>query len=164
MRTIKKRRRENKTDYNARLKLLKSGENRIVVRRTNKYLIAQLVESEESKDKVILGVTSKDLLAYGWDKKNEGSLKSIPASYFTGLLLGTKTIKQLKGTPILDLGLTRNVKKGRVYSVLNGLVDAGVKIKHKKETFPDEKRLRGEHLKNKINFDGIKKNILKDGK
>jgi large subunit ribosomal protein L18 len=161
MRTIKKRRRENKTDYNARLKLLKSRKSRIVVRKTNKYLIAQLVESEESRDKVILGVTSKDLLEYGWDKKNEGSLKSIPAGYLTGLLLGVKIAKKLKEMPILDLGIIRNVKKGRVYAVLNGLVDAEVKIKHKKETFPDEKRLKGEHLKNKISFESIKKNILK---
>jgi large subunit ribosomal protein L18 len=163
MRTIKARRRANKTDYNARLKLLKSGKKRIVVRKTNKYVIVQLIESNEAKDKVLIGISSKDLLEHGWDKKNEGSLKSVPACYLAGLLLGAKMDKS-KEIPVIDLGMIRNVKKGRIYAVINGLVDAGVKIKHKKETFPDERRLKGEHLKNKIDFETIKKNILKQGK
>ncbi len=161
MRTIKKRRRENKTDYNSRLKLLKSKKDRVVIRKTNRYLIIQLIKSKESKDSVIMGVNSKDLLGYGWEKKNQGTLKSLPACYLTGLLLGVKMTK--KEEVIFDMGIIRNIKKGRVYSALNGLIDAGVKIKHEKEIFPDEKRLKGEHLKNKINFEDVKKNILKEG-
>jgi len=65
---------------------------------------------------------------------------------------------------ILDLGMIRNIKKSRVYAVLNGLVDAGVKIKYKKEDLPNEKRIKGEHLKNKINFEKIKESILKGKK
>ena len=62
---------------------------------------------------------------------------------------------------ILDIGLERNIPKGRLYGVLKGLVDAGMEIKHKKEIFPEEKRIKGEHLKNKINFDDIKNKISK---
>ena len=43
IKTIKRRRRENKTDYNLRIGLLKSKNGRIVVRRTNKYVYLQLV-------------------------------------------------------------------------------------------------------------------------
>jgi len=67
--TQKKRKNERKTDYKARLTLLKSEIPRIVVRKTNKYLIAQYVKSYEGQDSIIVGVTSKDLLDYGWDKK-----------------------------------------------------------------------------------------------
>ena len=38
----------------------------------------------------------------------------------------------------------------------------GIKIKCGEEAFPDEKRIRGEHLKNKIKFDEIKSNIEKE--
>lgn len=161
MRTIKKRRRENKTDYHSRLKLLKSKKSRIAIRKTNRYLTIQLIRSKASKDSVVVGANSKELLKYGWEDKNAGSLKSIPACYLTGLLLGSRMDK--KEEVILDLGITRNVKKGKIYSALKGLVDAGVMIKYKEETFPDEKRIKGEHLKNKINFEDVKKNILKEG-
>src|SRR4030042_2313254 len=139
MRTAKRRRTENKTDYKARLILLKSQMPRVVVRKTNRYILVQYVQSEEARDKVILGISSKDLLKHGWEKEKAGSLKSIPAGYLTGLLLGTKI--KAREEVILDLGMMRNVKKSRIYAVLNGLVDAGVKIKHKKEVFPEEKRI-----------------------
>jgi large subunit ribosomal protein L18 len=38
-----RRRREGKTNYYKRLKLIRSGKPRLVVRRTNKYIIAQIV-------------------------------------------------------------------------------------------------------------------------
>ena len=41
-----RRRREGVTDYRKRLKLVKSGKLRLVVRRTNRYVIVQLVESK----------------------------------------------------------------------------------------------------------------------
>jgi len=51
MRTIKKRRKQNKTDYLGRLKLLKSGKPRVVFRRTNKYIIVQYITSKQAQDK-----------------------------------------------------------------------------------------------------------------
>ena len=62
MKTLKRRRKENKTDYAKRLKLLKSETPRIVFRKTNKYLIAQYIVSEETHDKVEIGITSKILM------------------------------------------------------------------------------------------------------
>lgn len=163
IRTIKRRRRERKTDYKARLILLKSSLPRIIIRKTNKYILSQYVKSKESQDSVVIGADSKELLKYGWEKEKAGSLKSIPAAYFTGLLLGKKIkkIEKENSKAILDLGLIRNVKKSRVYAVLKGLIDAGIEINYKKEVFPDEKRIKGEHLKNKIDFEKIKKNIIK---
>ena len=159
MRTIKRRRRERKTDYDARLKLLKGSLPRIVIRKTNRYIIAQLVESEKAQDSIICGANSKELLKHGWEKA--GSLKSIPACYLTGLLLGKK-IKDKKKKVILDIGLFRNIKKSRIYAVLKGLVDSGLDIKFEEDIFPDEKRIKGEHLKNKIDFEKIKHKLMKN--
>ena len=90
MKTLKRRKRENKTNYLKRLKLLKSETPRIVFRKTNKYVIAQYVTNNQTVDKIELGVNSRDLMKHGWPKEFQGSLKSIPASYLVGYLIGKK--------------------------------------------------------------------------
>jgi len=158
-----KRRREGRTDYKARINLLKSGKPRIIFRKTNKYVIGQYVKSEEAKDKVVVGITSKELLKYGWPSNSSGSLKSIPACYLTGFLLGKKILDRAdKPNAIFDIGLNRSIAKSRVYGFLKGIVDSGIVVEYGKEIFPDEKRIKGEHLKNKIEFEKIKKNIEKN--
>ena len=147
MKTIKRRRKENKTDYLKRLKLLKSKSPRIIFRKTNKYVIAQYIISKEAQDKIIMGITSKDLIKYGWPKEFIGSLKSIPASYLTGFLIG-KQIKEKKlENPIPDFGMIRNLHKSKIYAFLKGIIDAGIKIKFKEEIFPEEDRIQGKHMK-----------------
>ena len=51
MKSIKRRRREGKTDYKARLAMLKSEKPRLVIRKSNRYLVVQIVGSEIAKDK-----------------------------------------------------------------------------------------------------------------
>ena len=146
-RTLKRRRRENRTDYKTRKTLLTSGIPRIVVRRTNKYFILQAVKSKEAQDKVIVTVTSKELLKSGWDIKASGSLKSIPAGYLAGLLFA----KKLKsGKYIVDLGMARTIAGSRVFAVVKGLVEGGLDISASEVVFPSEERVRGEHLKNEL--------------
>jgi large subunit ribosomal protein L18 len=147
MRIAKRRRRECKTDYKLRLNLLKSPKPRIVIRRTNKYLIVQAIESFEAQDKVIKGVTSKDLIANGWDEKFAGSLKSIPAAYLTGLLLA-KDLKQKDF--IVDLGMTKNIAGNRTYAVVKGLIDGGLNINAGEEALPSEERVNGEHMEEDV--------------
>jgi len=152
----KRRRREGKTDYKARLILLKSELPRIVIRKTNKYIIIQYIKSKESKDFVVVGTTSKELLKYGWPKEWKGSLKSIPAAYLTGLLVGKEILekegeKQKKEIEaIFDIGLTRSTKGSRVYAVLKGLIDAGIRIKYKPEILPEKERIEGMHMKKDV--------------
>ena len=147
LRTWKRRRLENKTDYKLRLGLLKSSLSRIVVRKTNKYIILQVVESKEAQDKVVFGLTSKDLLEYGWDEKFAGSLKSVPASYLTGYLAGKK-IK--KGDFILDMGMLIKQKGGRVFAVVAGLVDSGINLRANSEVFPKKEKIIGESLRPEV--------------
>jgi large subunit ribosomal protein L18 len=160
--TQKKRKEEKKTNYKKRLGMLKSGIPRIVIRKTNNYLFVQYVSSEESKDKIIFGISSKELLKNGWPKELQGSLKSIPASYLTGKLFGKLLREKIEGKKaILDLGLQRNIHGGRIYAVLKGLVDSGIEISSNEKVFPKEERIAGKHLNEKIQkaFEKLNKEI-----
>ncbi|MBM3233829.1 50S ribosomal protein L18 [Candidatus Pacearchaeota archaeon] len=159
MKINKRRRIEGKTDYKKRMRLLKSEAGRIIFRKTNKYIIGQYVKSKEAQDFVSRGIESRILLKYGWPKEAAGSLKSLPACYLTGLLLGRKIIdKEGKIKAALDIGLIRNTKKSKIYAFLKGLIDAGIDIPNNAE-FPDENRISGRHLKKNINFEKIKEKI-----
>lgn len=164
MKTIKRRRKENKTDYLKRFKFLKSGSPRVIFRKTNKYIIAQYVKSHETEDKVEIGINSKILIKYGWPENLSGSLKSIPASYLLGLLIGNKIIKNKKENPILDFGMIKNIHKTKTFAFLKGLVDSGVKIKHEDNIFPEEEKINGKNLKKDFSsiFEKIKSNIEKE--
>jgi len=162
--TLKRRRKENKTDYLKRLKLLKSKMPRIVFRKTNKYIIAQYVTSKQAKDKVEIGLSSKQLIKYGWPKEFQGSLKSIPASYLTGFLIGKKIIKEKRETPIVDFGMIKVLHKTKLFAFLKGLIDAGIKIKYKKDVFPNDEKITGKNLKKDFSktFNEIKSKIEKE--
>jgi len=160
----KRRRREGKTDYRKRIKLLSSESPRLIFRKTNRYIISQYVTSKEAQDKIEMNVNSKSLIKYGWPESHRASLKSIPASYLTGMLIGKKIIKNKLKTPILDSGMYRTLHKTRVFAFLKGLIDSGIKMKYKEGIFPDEERLKGKHLKKDFSeiFDKIKSKIEKE--
>ncbi|MEA3414302.1 MAG: 50S ribosomal protein L18 [Nanoarchaeota archaeon] len=148
MKTLqKRRRRENKTNYLMRIKLLKSEKPRLIFRKTNKYFVIQYVESEEAKDKIIFGITSKILLNNGWPKEFQGSLKSIPAAYLIGYFVGKKIQKDKLVTPVVDMGMIRMIHKSKPYAFIKGLIDADLKINCKEEAFPEEERIQGKNLK-----------------
>lgn len=139
-RTIKRRRSEAKTDYNARLSLLMSKSARLVIRKTNNYIIAQIVKSDIAQDSVIVGVSSKDLLQHGWPTSHAGSLRSLAAAYLTGLLLAEKAKTSVKNA-ILDMGMQRNVKGSRIFATLRGFIDGGISVPHNPTSLPDDKRI-----------------------
>lgn len=160
---IKHRRKARKTDYKKRFGMLKSEKPRLVMRKTNKYIIAQYVTSDETKDMVEIGVTSKHLMKYGWPEKFRNSLKSIPAAYLTGLLIGKKITKEKKETPIIDLGMLRSLHKTKVFAFIRGIIDSGLEIKHDEKIFPEENRIKGKDLKEEFSdFDEIKSKIERE--
>lgn len=159
MKVSKRRQRERKTDYLKRLKMLKSNKPRLVVRKTNKYIIVQYIISEEAKDLIKIGATSKQLLKQGWPESAKNSLKSIPASYLTGYLIGKKIINQKLKSPIIDMGMQRTIGKTKLYGFVKGVADSGVDIKIDEKTFPSEERIKGENMKNKVNIEEIKSKI-----
>ncbi|HVY01431.1 MAG TPA: 50S ribosomal protein L18 [Candidatus Nanoarchaeia archaeon] len=154
----KRRRHENKTDYGARLLMLKSGKPRLVVRKTNRYVVAQIVTSKQAQDLVVLTVSSKDLIAKGWPEAQSGSLKSKAACYLTGMLAAKLAVKAGVKEAILDMGMLRNVKKSRIFATLKGAVDGGLIVPHSKDSLPADKELGSEKtlplvekLKSKLN-------------
>jgi large subunit ribosomal protein L18 len=156
----KRRRREGKTNYTRRIKLLSGEKARVVIRKTNKYIYAQYITSYEAKDKVIMHVSSKELLNYGWPKEKEMSLKSIPAAYLTGQLFGKRLSKEKHEKDfIIDLGMMANIHKSRIYAFMKGLKDSGATFTSKKEKtiFPSEERLMGRHMK--PSFESVVKKI-----
>jgi len=161
MRTLRRRRKEHKTDYSARIKLLKSEKPRLVFRITNKFVIGQYVVSSDAQDKVVFGETSKRLLTLGWPEEFKGSLKSIPAAYLTGYLIGKKIQKDKLETPIMDLGMIRTLHKTKVFGFLKGIIDSGIEIPCKEEAFPEEERIKGKSMKKDFTaeFDKIKSKI-----
>lgn len=149
----KKRRIESRTNYAKRLRLLKSNSPRLVVRKTNKYIILQIVESENAQDKIISSVSTKELLKHSWPAEKSGSLKSLSAGYLAGFLIAKKT-KEKFDRIILDSGLIPNTKGSRIYAVVKGAVDGGLNVPY------DEKIIPGEKMINKYDFfDKVKKNI-----
>ena len=163
MKVAKRRRREHKTDYGKRIKMLKGRIPRIIFRKSNRYVTTQYVSSKQAQDKIEFGASSKDLIKHGWPKENQGSLKSIPASYLTGFLIGKKIIKEAEN-PILDFGMQRVLHKTKTFAFLNGLVDAGVKVQYDAKLFPEENRIKGKHMKKDFSstFEQIKLNIEKN--
>lgn len=161
VKTQRRRRVEGKTDYKKRLNLLKNGNPRIVTRITNKYVNCQYVESIEAKDKVIFGVSSKDLLEKGWPKEAKGSLKGVPAAYLTGYLAGIKIKESKLKTPILDVGMARMIVHSRLFAFIKGLQDSGVGIKCDEKHFPSQEKIKGTLMKNKVDVEKIKTSIGK---
>ena len=146
MKTPRRRRLEAKTDYKARLALLKSAKPRIVIRKTNHYIIIQIVKSEIAQDKVLVGNTSKILLSKGLPPEFSGSLKSLGASYLTGFLIGKQAIKLRINEAILDVGMNRNIKNSRIYAAWKGAVDAGLKSPHNEKVLPPMESIKSEKI------------------
>jgi large subunit ribosomal protein L18 len=161
MKTLKRRRKESKTDYGIRKNLLKSNRPRIIFRKSNRYLVAQYALSTNAQDKTLFSISSKELLSHGWPEEKKGSLKTLPAAYLTGMLFGKRILKEKGADPILDIGMRRSVNQNRIFAFIKGLIDAGVKIKSKEEAFPSSERIQGKHLKTDFSssFGKIKSDI-----
>ena len=140
-----RRRRTGETDYRRRLKLLKGGNSRAVVRVSNTRVVCQVVSWERDGDKVELSVTGEDLVSrYGWPEAN--SRKNIPASYLVGYALGKSALAAGHDEAVLDIGLAASSNGNRVFAALKGMVDAGLEIPHGESVLPSEDRLNGAHI------------------
>ena len=128
--TVKLRRRnQGKTNYHTRLALLKSGEHRLVIRKTNKYITCQIVDYNQNGDKIIASAHSMKLIKMGW----KHNTRNIPAAYLTGYALGKAAIKAKTKTAIVDMGLYTSTKGSVLYAALKGAVEAGMNIPHNPE-------------------------------
>jgi large subunit ribosomal protein L18 len=138
-----RRKREGKTDYNRRRKLIGSRELRVVVRRSNKNIILQIIKYEDNGDRILASSSTRELIKKGW----KGGRRNLPAAYLAGLLLGRKAKKQNLKKAILDVGVHTPVKGSVIYAALKGVVDGGIEVPHSEEVIPPKDRIEGKHIK-----------------
>jgi len=137
-----RRRREGKTDYYQRLKLLASDKPRMVVRRTNRQIIIQLVEATMEGDLTLVAAYSQELESLGYT----GAKANTPAAYLTGMLFAKKALAAGYEEAILDIGLHRATPGARVFAALKGAVKGGLDIPFGEKVLPDDDRVRGVHI------------------
>jgi len=161
-----RRRREGKTDYQARKALITQDKNkyntpkyRIVARFTNKDISVQIIWATIEGDKVLCAAYAHELVRYGI----KNGLTNYAAAYATGLLIARRLLKKLKldkvyegtteingeethtedvaGKPgafkcYLDAGLSRTTTGAKLFAVMKGAVDGGLNIPHSNRRFP----------------------------
>jgi len=161
-----KRRREGKTDYYARKRLVTQDKNkyntpkyRLIVRFTNKNIVCQIAHAKLEGDVVICAAYSHELPRYGV----KVGLTNYAAAYCTGLLLARRLLTKLNLADVyegqlevdgdeynveslddkpaafrcyLDVGLNRTTTGARVFGALKGAVDGGLEINHSLTRFP----------------------------
>ncbi len=139
------RRESGQTDYRRRLKLLRGGAPRAVVRVTNTQVICQIVNYEVDGDRVVTSVDGSSLVSdYKWPKG--ASKKSVPACYLAGLALAKRAASAGVKEAVLDIGLAAATSGNRAFAALRGMVEGGLDIPHDDSVFPDDERIAGAHI------------------
>ncbi|KAJ0051336.1 hypothetical protein Pint_03144 [Pistacia integerrima] len=159
-----KRRREGKTDYRARIRLINQDKNkyntpkyRFVVRFTNKDITAQIISASIAGDMILASAYAHELPHYGL----EVGLTNYAAAYCTGLLLARRVLKKLEMDEeyegnveatgedfsveptdtrrpfraLLDVGLVKTTTGNCVFGALKGALDGGLDIPHSDKRF-----------------------------
>lgn len=137
-----RRKREYKTDYRLRYKLLKSGLPFFVVRRSNKYITVSISIPEIGGDRTLFTISSKILKKkFGWH-----GLKNTPAAYLTGLLAGKKAVNMGIKKAVMNLGFAFTKRASIPFAAAMGARDAGLEVPVGEEVLVDEARIRGVHI------------------
>jgi len=159
-----KRRRQCKTDYYARKRLVIQDKNkyktpkyRFVVRITNRDIICQIFSADITHDVCMLAAYAHELPRYGV----KVGLTNYAAAYCTGLLLARRVntklgldyegVEEVDGEEfhveadpegkapfcaLLDVGLRRTTTGARIFGALKGACDGGLDIPHSDRRFP----------------------------
>ena len=143
------RRRKGITNYRKRLALLKSGVPRAVVRFSNAKVSIQIIEFANEGDKVLATANSNDITGMGW----KGSKTNIPVSYLSGMLAAKRAVKAGISSAVLDIGRVTPTSGGRAFATLKGLVDGGLDVPHSDDLYPDDSRISGTHISDKMSKD-----------
>lgn len=138
---ILRRLREEKTNYRKRKHLLMGRRDYITVQISSQNTLVQIHKPEMQGDKVLASAHSRYLLGKGW----KGSRKNIPAAYLTGYLAGKKALGKGVKAAVLYSGTRKYTQ--RMAAALKGVIDAGLEVPADSETFPNEERISGKHLK-----------------
>jgi large subunit ribosomal protein L18 len=137
-----RRRREGRTNYGKRRKLVTSGMTRLVVRPSNRHIAAQLVRAQADGDRILASAHSSQLKEFGW----KAPCGNLPAAYLTGLLAGQRAKASGVSEAILDIGLHSKGLGSRLFAVAKGAVEAGLNVPHDEKAFTSKERVQGKHV------------------
>jgi large subunit ribosomal protein L18 len=137
-----RRRREGRTDYRQRQRLLRGRVPRAVVRISHRNANVQFITYDEVGDKVLAAATAKELVKLGWT----GATGNLPAAYLTGYLAGKRAAQNGVENAVLDIGLKGPARGSAVFAALKGMLDAGIIIPHGEEVLPAQERINGAHI------------------
>ncbi|MFX0198172.1 MAG: 50S ribosomal protein L18 [Candidatus Hodarchaeota archaeon] len=138
-----RRKREKKTNYYLRRKLLESREPRLIIRGSNKHMTVQVITAHPEGDRTVAAANTIQLVRdFDW----KAGTCNLPAAYLTGLLLGLRAQKKNIKQAVLDVGFQAVVYGSRIFASLKGIVDSGLHVAHNEIVFPSEERIRGEHI------------------
>merc|ERR1712023_602799 len=143
-----KRRREGKTDYYARKRLVTQDKNkfgtpkyRFVVRFTNKDIICQVVSSKIKGDICHCAAYCVGLLCarrllqkYGLDEKFEGT-EEVTAEFEDCFVIGEDEDGPSAFHALLDVGLKRTTLGSKIFAAMKGAFDGGLEIPHNEKKF-----------------------------
>jgi len=139
----RRRRREGKTNYYKRYRMILSGHLRFVVRKTNKYIWVQVVQAKPEGDHVVAAAHSRELVKkYGW----RAGTHNTPAAYLTGLLAALRALKAGVKYAVPDIGLHSPSRGAIVFAAIKAANDVGLKVPMSDEVAPSLERIRGEHI------------------
>ncbi|MBI3035675.1 50S ribosomal protein L18 [Candidatus Woesearchaeota archaeon] len=137
-----RRKRQGRTYYKKRLKLLLSGKYRFVVRKSLRNFQVSLVKYHPNGDKVAFTVNSNAISKLGW----KGDNGNLPSAYLIGMLAGKNALEKGIKEAILDLGFNNSVRGSRLYAALSGAIDSGLSIPLNQDVLPSKERISGEHI------------------
>ena len=136
-----RRRREGRTDYHRRLRLISGHLPRLVVRRSLYHVSAQVVEAKPQGDTTLVQANSRELAALDY----QGGNSNTTAAYLVGLQVGKRALAAGVNKAVLDIGLASATRGSVIFAALKGAVDAGLEVPHDPEVFPSVERIRGKH-------------------
>ncbi len=137
-----RREREGRTDYDYRRGLLRSGKPRLVARISLKHVRAQIASPGEDGDEIITSAFSKELSEWDW----KGYTANTPSAYLVGLLCGFRAQEEGVEECVLDIDRFVASPQAKVFAVLKGAIDAGLRVPHNERVLPEDSRCSGEHI------------------
>jgi large subunit ribosomal protein L18 len=137
-----KRRRQARTHYRERRKLIVSSYPIYIVRRSLRYITVTFTAPRIGGDIHLAGASSKELLKrYNWV-----SGRNLPAAYLTGLLAGLRAKEKGIERASLSLGIAWTTSASIPFAAAQGSRDAGIEIPMGEEAKRDHDRVRGVHI------------------
>ncbi len=141
-----RRRRQGKTDYRMRKKMITSGIPRAVVRCTSKNTIVQFIAFNPKGDEILAAASTMELEEHGW----KHATANLPSAYLAGYMAGKRASKEGIDSAVLDIGLRPPKRGTKVFAALKGMLDAGIEIAHDEEILPSEDRISGTHINEEV--------------